>query len=92
MARQQRAVVPSAEKAFDAKLETLLTPAVTRRHPESENTPTEVLTIPSTPLDQDGVERAFFQYGTYLELIGGDVTVETTQAWQFPHEEERAHV
>jgi len=32
------------------------------------------------------VEKLFNQYGTYLELIGGDAPVEQTQVFQFPKE------
>lgn len=73
----------TAEKAFNEQLSALIKPAVRRRHPDS-NKPVDtdesldvgntndVLIIPSEPLDVEGVDRVFFRYGTYLELVGGD--------------------
>lgn len=74
----------AAEKSFEAKVNTLLTSAVRRKHPDSDETPAEVLMISSQPLDVTETEKVFFQYGTYLELVGGDATVEQTQVFEFP--------
>lgn len=57
-----------AERSFNERLKTLLTP------PKEE---------PRT-YDSPGVEKVFFQYGTYLELVGGDAPVEQPQVIVWP--------
>lgn len=75
----------TAEKAFEEKLQDLLEPAVRRIHPATEEVAEEgeevtvsegvTLTV-STPLDLTETAKVFFQYGTYLELVGGDAPAE----------------
>ncbi|NUS02026.1 MAG: hypothetical protein HOV97_05620 [Nonomuraea sp.] len=63
MARRQ--FQSTAEKAFNERLGTLR-----ERKPEGPS-----MTIDEhykAPLDTAGIEKVFSQYGTYLELVGGD--------------------
>ena len=80
----------AVQKSFETKVDALLTSAVRRRHPESGKS-AEVLIIPSQPLDVAEVEKVFFQYGTSLELVGGDAPVEKTQVFEFPRRSIQQH-
>ena len=40
----------------------------------------------SRPLDGAIVEKLFNQYGTYLELIGGEASVEETRVFTWPRQ------
>lgn len=64
----------AADKAFNEKLQHLLS-----REPEKPEKPSmsiESFDPRGKPLDLDGIARVFTQYGTYLELIGGEAPAE----------------
>lgn len=92
MPRTAQTKRPVAEVTFATKLKTILTPTVlvhifpSAPSPDTEDFDAErdcVMVSLYGDLDTAGLEKLFFQYGTYLELIGGDVTVEVPFSWGF---------
>lgn len=91
--RSARTKKSEATVAFENQLNDLLGSAVRRRDPRSdiEQNTNEVLIATSAPLDMAGTEKLFNQYGTYLELIGGNAAVKQTRTFEFTAPEKKKY-
>jgi hypothetical protein len=61
----------TAERSFSTRLKKILS-----RQPDGPSMVIDEYWYLGKPIDTGAVEKVFFQYGTYLELIGGDAPVE----------------
>lgn len=71
--------ISQAENAFRFQLLELTRPYVEQMEPGS---PKKTLRRFGN-LDFTAIERLFFRYGNYLELIGKDTPIETPFSWEF---------
>jgi len=79
-----------ADKSFNTGLDEQLTPdkklnllGVYRGAPGTKPVKLDYFYPQYGPVDLSALVMLFFRYGQYLELIGGDTTVEETQVFTF---------